>query len=813
MDDAHYDFEIDAYCPVCDRALPAVPVSGAAPLPPPLPAAGAAAAAADSSQPVASTSTAPPPSSSQRSRASDTSAASSHAPRMKRSGSSASAASSSAAAASGPSAGSSKGAALKRNKSSARVHHHHHHGAGGRHGGAAIHGYGHHRSHSHANLTALAPMTGVESSKGAAKKGAIERRPSKAREEILEVIEVKDDDGGAPSAAGLGMYCSEECRRIDEMRNQLTLAHLGATPAPASASAPAPSSSAGSSDPAISLSHADSFSSSLNGRPFDAMSRRRSSGLSSNGSSSFAPSRSNLSPIWSAAPTANPGQFDETTPAFPFPPQTSTPHPPAARSASSHSLPQAVEQPPFLNFGARRSSRSGGVTGGYSYRPSLMERVSSSEGGAASDSGGVWLGVERGFSRPGSRAAESHVRPGRSMSTGSGPGARLGRSDRTQSVDALAGMSDPTTGFPSARPPSALASLRSMTPISDRIVESPDSVSPARAAYQPKLSPRAESPRSHSAQPELATSPLARSSFMVGSAPARSAMRRRGPSFGEPTLPEGETTATPARPISAASGLQRSQRSSSSASLALMGSSLGRSYEPRAWGGPTRSESTAGLSALVAQGEMTSASPSPALPPVSASSTSTVIPTSSSRSSSRRHHSPLPPSASSPSSASSYAPSQSSVFSQRSSTAGSSDHHLLSSSAGSSHKRTASRGRSLPGLVMTPSGTNLAGADTTPTPASLARGASTTRLPANALVANAASTNPALAHLKLQPDEPAPPPPPNRSFSWQQIPGVPTYAAYDVDSFRAREKEGDMGPPPAPKDRKERKKLFHFADD
>ncbi|GAA5823900.1 hypothetical protein JCM3770_000333 [Rhodotorula araucariae] len=777
------DLEIDAYCVVCDRALPHGPASSSAAAPPPppsFPAAHPTTREDGIGASAASTSTAP--STSHRSRASDGGA-----PRLKRTPSSTSTSTAGAGAGTGRSGA---GGALRRNKS-----------VGGKiHARTASHGHGHgHRSHSHANLAALAPVdTAAKGKKAAA--ALAERRPSKAaKEEVIEIIELDGDDGGATGqegAAPQGIYCSDECRRVDEVRNALALAHLGAGPpswADEPASSPHP--------------------------PFDAMARRRSSGLSS--ISSFAPSRSNLSPIQSAVPTADVGQFDESIGAFPFPPvappSLSSSGLPASRSAAFSAPPStASPAPPFLNFGARRRSRGHEVTGGYSYRPSLMERVSSSEG-RATPGGGVWLGVERGFSRPTS-AADGALPGPRSASAGG---------------DAMEG-----------RPPSALASLRSMTPLADP-APFPLSSSPARAAYQPsKTSPRAEPQRVLATQPDLATSPLARHSFLVGSAPVPAApvARRRGPSFGEPTLPEiRPLNLSSSRPPS--TGLQR--RSASSASLALMGSSLGKSYEPRPWVGPKRSESTASLSGFVALGEM-STSPVPP-PPVSSSSSSTVIPAGSSA---RRGSPAHPPS--SPSSTSSYARSHSSAYSARSSTTGSSDHPL--SSLGSTHvhaslaagyarTKSQSRGRSAAGLVMTPSATSLASSgaagECAAPPGSIR--------PLPSTVANAASTNPALSYLKADDGTKLPAPPPSqpphqRSFSWQHI---PTYAAYDVDAFRAaraspasesfdrgaraapgsgtgaglqrggdRPPEGEMPPPPVPpRAARDRKRLFYFSDE
>ncbi|GAA5851178.1 hypothetical protein JCM9279_007474 [Rhodotorula babjevae] len=788
------DLDFGAYCVVCDRAIPLAaspssrPAGSAPPAPPPPPPSFAPPPMASTS-----TSTAPAPSTSQRSRTSDSSSAAAPGPtRMKRSASTAS----------------SGAGGLRRNKSTVKVH--------ARAGG---HGHGH-RSHSHANLAGLAPL---DSAKQARKAALAERRPSKAaKEEIIEVIAVhdgvSDDDDDADDArhaAPQGIYCSDECRRIDEARNALALAHL-ASPA---SSAFAESALAGAGSPS------SSAASAVLRRPSDYMVRRRSSGVSSTGfssASSFAASRSNLSPIHSAAPTAAVAHSDDSgSSSFPFPPQPSTSAPPPSRSsgastpiAGSAPTPQA---PPLLNFAARRRSRGHEATGGYSYRPSLMERVSSSEGRPLDRVGGQWLGADRGFSRPSSSAGDVTTRASRSSSIGSSGGA-----SRTHSADT--GVRHDSS---SGRPPSALASLRSITPLHE--APSPHSsamsASPARAAYLP---------RSHSAQPDLATSPLAHHSYLVGSAPGSSApvTRRRGPSIGEPTVPEARPLELPSASLRTSSGfMQRPQRSASSASLALMGTSLGKSQEPRAWAGPNRTASSASLSGFMAHGELTlPGSVPPPLPAVSGSATSTVIPASSSPRHASARHAP-----SSPSSPSSYAPSHSSAFSGHSSTAGSSDHHP-SSSLGSTHApprgKSGSRGRHGSGLTMTPSGTNLASAGLDPHPARPP--------PSSSNVVNAASANPALSYLKGgdEPAKPALPDPPaihQRSFSWQQIPGVPTYPAYDVEGFRAakasasisavpggvaadggegRQREGPMLPPVAPASaRPGRKKLFYFSDE
>ncbi|BGP30386.1 hypothetical protein JCM10296v2_002140 [Rhodotorula toruloides] len=789
-----YDLDIEAYCTVCDRVVPAGAPAPSHPTSPP------ALTRSDSGQPLASTSASgTAPSTSARSRGSD---ASSTQARPRRSGSTTS-------AGHPPVANTGKGkataGALRRNRSMNKAFHA---------GGAARHGHGHgHRSHSHTSLAALAPIGGGS---GAPKKPPTERRSSKPKEEVIEIVEVFDEPASRDdpedddvAGGGYGLYCSEECRRIDEARNQLTLAHLGATPSHAS-------SSAGSSS---AFARTDSFSSTTSDRPPPTMSRRRSSGMSSYAQSSVV---STLSPIFSAAPTANLGAFDPSSGAFPFPPQASSsvsPQPPLPSTSPT------VGSPMMLNFGARRRSRGAEALGSYPYRPSLMERVSSSDGVGESvgSAGGVWQGPERGFSRPGSTEGPLGLpKTARSMSSGMGSlYGRSVRSARTQSFDGLATLGEAGTRDP-ARPTSH--SLRSSSHLSQ----------PSLASYSPSLAAHPEPehtlPRSASAQPALATSPLARNSFIVGSAPH---VRRSRASFGEPTLaethpPPRAASTTPARHING-SGSHRPQRSSSSASLALMGSSLGKSYERSPWAGLKRSDSVASLSGFVAQGEMAIPS-APLPPPVSASSASTVIPASTVR----RRPSPSdarspPRTAYSPSSASasSYAPSHSSAFSLRSSTAGSSDHPNLSSSAGSSHKgRAGSTSRTRPpGLTMTPSGTNLvlaghpSASEVTPTSSATAtRPASTTRLPPNAAavpVANAASTNPSLLHLKC--DKPALAPK-DRSFSWDRIPGVTTYPALDVDSFRAERRKSDaareeMPPPPVPSTRmKDRKKLFYFGD-
>ncbi|BGP23092.1 hypothetical protein Rt10032_c16g5782 [Rhodotorula toruloides] len=801
-----YDLDIEAYCTVCDRVVPAGAPAPSHPTPPP-----PLLTRSDSDQPLASASASgTQPSTSSHSRGSD---ASSALARPHRSGSTTSAGHPTVAANGGGDRVAGKGkanaGALRRNKSTAKAFH----------AGGARHGHGHgHRSHSHTSLAALAPIGG-----GAApKKLPTERRSSKPKEDIIEIVEVlgepvrENGEEEDVAGGGYGLYCSDECRRIDEARNQLTLVHLGGATSHAS-------SSAGSSS---AFGRTDSFSSTTSDRPPPSMSRRRSSGMSSFAQSSVV---STLSPILSAAPTANLGGFDFSSGAFPFPPQTSSsvsPQPPLPSTSPT------VGSPMMLNFGARRRSRGAEALGSYPYRPSLTERVSSSDGVGESVSSvsGVGQGTEQRLSRAGSSEGPLGLpRAARSMSSGVGSlYARSVRSARTPSFDALATLGESAPARPASQP---------LRPSSHFSQPSLASYSPSLAAH---LEPEHPIPRSASAQPGLATSPLARNSFVVGSAPHA---RRSRASFGEPTLaethpPPRAASTTPARHISG--GSHRPQRSSSSASLALMGSSLGKSYERSMWAGPKRSDSVASLSGFVAQGEMTI--PSAPLPPsTSASSASTVMPTSTVRRRPSPSNARSPPrTAYSPSSASasSYAPSHSSAFSLRSSTAGSSDHPNLSSSAGSSHKgrvgdgRAGSASRSRPsGLTMTPSGTNLVLAGYPPAASEVAhtssavatRPASTTRLPPNATatpVANAASANPSLLHLKS--DKPVLVPK-DRSFSWDRIPGVTTYPALDVATFRAETRRSDaalghaereeMPPPPVPPARtKDRKKLFYFGD-
>lgn len=288
-----YDFDIDAYCVVCDRAIP--------------PTSSSSAAAAQQAQAAGASSsgTAGPSRRRDSKLALSTSVRSSDGPASKpmRRGHSSKAV----------------GTALKRNKSTTKFAAHH-------------------------NRRPLPDRKSWSKPRSASGVG-----------EIIEIIEIDPDEEeegsvGEPHAA---LYCSDECRLIDEARNELTLLRMGSSSV-SSLGAASCAISATSSPPLLPLASADHR-------------RRRSSG----GSSLAADlAFSTLSPI----PSAAAGAYDPMIPSFPFPPQSPT------------TL--------ALDLGARRATKS---VGSYSYRPSLMDRVSSSDALAAN--GGVWLGPDKGFSR------------------------------------------------------------------------------------------------------------------------------------------------------------------------------------------------------------------------------------------------------------------------------------------------------------------------------------------------------------------------------------------------------------------------------
>lgn len=298
-----YDFDIDAYCVVCDRSIPPKSSLSATTQQPPSAGASSSSGAAGPSKRRDSKSAL-----STSLRSSDGAAS-----KPMRRGHSSKAV----------------GTALKRNKSTTKF--------------AA-----HRRSH-HGPLPERKPAVSKPRSVG----------------EIIEIIEIDPDDEEEGSVVGdshTALYCSDECRLIDEARNELTLLRMGGGSVGAGSSFGAGSSTG--SLGAFSTAYSPPLQplASANHR------RRRSSG----GSSLAADlAFSTLSPI----PSAAAGAYDPTIPAFPFPSQSPVPL--------------------ALDLGARRTATKS--VGSYSYRPSLMDRVSSSDALAAN--GGVWLGPDKGFSR------------------------------------------------------------------------------------------------------------------------------------------------------------------------------------------------------------------------------------------------------------------------------------------------------------------------------------------------------------------------------------------------------------------------------
>ncbi|GAA5995004.1 hypothetical protein JCM5350_006840 [Sporobolomyces pararoseus] len=880
-DQGEYDFDLELYCIVCDRQID--PRSASLPTdsnrssgPPTAPSPSPRLATS------VNTSPAPPNPTPSSSRSTHPPPSAAVAPKLKRTGSGHSTTSNGTGNKSHGTGGGAGG--LKRNKSLGKVHH----AAGGV----------HRRNHSHANLHGLAPMTNGGGGKKVtvtAVGPAAEREKEKEKGKEKERESAKEQANSRQIDVASTLYCSEECKRIDEARNQLTLAHLGSSNSPS----PAPF-------PLSSPSSTDDFDQD---GPYASMVRRRSSGVSSSGSTSYAFSSQGergLSPIMSAAPTSNPAPYLDSS-GFPFPSVSSSSstfarHSPQSLIASHpsnsslNSLPsqQSYQGPaPLLNFSSRRQSRGAHSSGAYSYRPSLMERVHSTD---STDSG------------------VSETRNARSLTIGGGS-LSAGLFNRVKSMDGLVAMgrSDSETSdregrqAQSHRPPSALSSLRSMTPIlngppsvssnrsrpplaSSRYSEPASSSVPAindrpsapriasdsiassdsRSRSRSRKSPHPSLPPSRArSRPPPTTSPLIAGSDppepVVGSLPTT---RSRGLSFGSPT---STTTFLRPVPVAPSESLLANRRTSSSASLALLGSSLSRSHDHRAgplanWASLKRTDSTAGLSGLNAVGEISA--PSASSPPPSSSSTaSTFIPAPSTYQQrhhappSRHHERPRRPSSShshphsSPSSTSSFGPSQSSVrtSSSRRSTAASSDHWqgVASTSLGSNAGKTSSSGMhrtrsgssSRPdrpstglnstgstgggggnsnrinkgGLTMTPSHTNLTNiAPPSPTPrphSSLAPAIPTTTATAN--LGAAAPTNGIGGGGNA-----------SRTWSWTNL-HVPTYQALDVSEYRARKERTEKGSKGndttgeqlegaamegIQTQKKERKRLFYFSD-
>ncbi|GAA6061034.1 hypothetical protein JCM10212_004608 [Sporobolomyces blumeae] len=649
-----YNFDLELYCIVCDRQIdPTRPSLTAA-------ASSSSASTRRSSALPSPPLVKPPPTSVASSQnppapphPTPSSSKSHHAPPLKRTGSNHSTHSNGGAAgATGPATGSKTGTGLKRNKSTGKLHaaggHHHHH----------------RRNHSHTNLHALAPMTHAPSHEARGKKvnvvavGPAAEKASRLADRDKAKARAKEElDASEAFERVSTLYCSEECRKIDEARNELTLSHLGR---PDSTSSPAlPPTSPGQATPS-----SDGYDENS---PYASMVRRRSSGVSSNGSTAYTLSSfgdRGLSPILSAAPTANPAAHSDSS-GYPFPavsPSSSTPLAPnnaptgiVSNSSSSSlvSLPsqaQSYQNPaPTLNFSSRRQSRGSHSSGAYSYRPSLMERVHSTDSTDSTPS-----------ERAPSRAARSLSITG---------GFSAGLFGRVRSVDGLSGLgkSDSEGSDREGRqafshqPPSALSSLRPMTPLSSmhpvpsptrsrpplsgsRYSEPTSSVSPrhplsverSASSISTVTEPRSRSrSRRHRAsdqarsqsRPPPETDPLIVGSDppahpSVGSMPVH---RSAGFAVGSPTTSRSHLSPNPA---DAPSGSFANRRSSSSASLSLLAStSYSRSYDHRHGGSgflgggaapkagatvagsgtgapPRRSDSTAELSGFFAMGEM-----------------------------------------------------------------------------------------------------------------------------------------------------------------------------------------------------------------
>ncbi|KAK4699660.1 hypothetical protein P7C70_g6598, partial [Phenoliferia sp. Uapishka_3] len=480
------------------------------------------------------------------------------------------------------------------------------------------------------------------------------------------------------------LYCSEECRRIDEMRSRLAFADLGpsAPRLPNSAAAPL-------------RQNVQQHEQTREAQDFLAsMSRRRLSSTSS-------PSITSPKQIFNA-PISGWGSSSSLASQTSF-----------GGGAHSSNSPHGPAQ--TLDFSTRRNSNSRGASeGGYSYRPSLMQRVPSSDDGVSHANGNA-----NGFRTRGSSDSLASM------------GDADERSDRGYSL----------------RPPSALSALRFMTPISTSASSSPPiyAHSPLAHPDQPRLpaSPRQRPPhisgRSTVGRSDgrdfakYSSLPAARSKMLEKRSESDGGGLGIDDSASDASIPHLENSTarpTPTMSMSRSVSGARPPRTNSSASLALMGSSLGKSFHPRSmdnggWAAPTRSESTASLSGLVATGQIL---------PVSSLTPNVSVP--------RRPSIPrVSTSPESPSSNSSFARSHSSsTKSSQRSTAGSSEQRSLPpdygkfypdrkhsetelsryesrspgdtshlSSGGAPRPSTTRGRRSNQGLMMTPSASSLSG--------------------------------------------------------------------------------------------------------
>ncbi|KAL8279259.1 hypothetical protein RQP46_008296 [Phenoliferia psychrophenolica] len=582
MLDEEADFDFGAWCPVCDRAIPALEAASVGP--------PGASPGPSHAQPASPDLQRAPSGSSHGHGTSSAGANGKGKERRKKDAHQANGVAGPAQAG---------GLPQRRNKSSTKLHHatsRHHHG----------------RTNSHSQ-TNLAPLT--------------------AHTPPLPTPTPPLSDAANQSAGALNpptsLYCSEECRKLDEMRSRLAFADLGPSAPRLASHSPAP-------PPPI--QHPPSPGAEV-GDLMASMSRRRLSGTSL--------------PV--ASPPQQHLQWGSTSSL-------------ASRSHSSTSLSQQGPAP-GLDFSTRRHSNNRGATeGGYSYRPSLMQRVPSSDDGLPQ------LGNGAGWSR--ARGSSDSL-------------ASMGEADERSDR----GFSDSSQGSSNAPPPPSPRTLEK----------------------------RSSDPTMTIMDGDLASFPHLENATARQTSPKMS-----------------RSTSTARRP----------PRTNSSASLALMGTSLGKSYVPRSlertggWSAPKRSESTASLSGLVATGKILPVSSlAPSIPSNTTFSPRQTIPR-------------LSTSPSSPSSTSSFARSHSSTRSSQRSTAGSSEHPdhrtslpydygnfypkreasssslagyssrspqpepFLSSSAGSrstpakaGQRPSASRGRrSNQGLIMTPSASSLSGA-------------------------------------------------------------------------------------------------------
>ncbi|SGY80923.1 BQ5605_C009g05406 [Microbotryum silenes-dioicae] len=544
-----------------------------------------------------------------------------------------------------------------------------------------------------------------------------------------------DGDEVAPLSA---LYCSEECRRVDELRGQATT-----TPSPQLVAV---------------LS------------TFSEQSRR----FGSSSSLAYSSTHSLTNTFFPAS--AKSPVFDP-------------------RRSSSESVPSPFE----LDFSAaRRRNSRGAETGGYSYRPSLMQRMPSSDGDSA----------ERLQFAAGS--------PNKSSAS-------------LSSMDSERGALIPH------RSSSALSSLR-LTQISS---------SPTRPLHRPSCSTRHhsdttqlpsfnESPSFNGETKDKVSGYVA--GMRISSAPksrrSQSALTgqlgRSVPTRSSLLAPRDE--ADVAFPSSSITISQAPMRSNSFASLALMSSSLGHDFRaPQAFSQHSRSASTASLSGSTATGLI--------LGTAETVSTSTILPTPKRRTTSRHRLSIGSGGAASPPLSSPSASSNgfSSTGSPNGPALTSSSYTSSNGSAGLGVAGTGGpmRGRTVANLSMTRSLSSLmheadqdgyfpSESDQTPIQSyrtqrpNSTKGTSRSRSRARvSVVENGAPPPPKMSAAPngttggLMPALTSTPL--RKNFSWQDV-GVATYAALDLSNRDGRSVEAGVQNGEATV-RKPKPKLFHFPDE